>query len=111
MCEVVPPGAGPTSVPTHRMEVVVCSRQGIMASPSVEAGELWWNPFQGSHGTAYLSIDGQESVCPIAECDNTSMVLDALHTMCRPSRASRLAVLPVIFGLATAHHYNRHYGG
>ncbi len=41
-----------------------------------------------------------------------SMVLDALHTMCKPLRFSRLAVLLllVIFGLAAAHHYTRYYG-
>ncbi len=42
-----------------------------------------------------------------------SMILDALHTMCKPLRFSRLVVLLllVIFGLAAAHHYTRYYGG
>jgi len=42
-----------------------------------------------------------------------SMVLDGLHTLCKPLRFSRLAVLLllIMFGLAAAHHYIRYYGG
>ncbi len=93
VCEVVPPGAGPTSAPTHRVEVVVCSRQGSWPPPLSRLGSLGLSKLGSlggsrtgvvrercmrapvGRGAVYARTGGSGTPSLIGGCDNASRVI------------------------------------
>ena len=46
----------------------------------IQRTDPWWNPWQGSDGVIYSTIDGAGNGQPIAECDDCSRVIKYMVT-------------------------------